>query len=281
MPRKNYLLVAIGALALLFVSSEALAENIDWLNAHERGTIRALDHFVAKGGYVPLLKQVDRAWRTTAHHRRMNAGHDHSSVVERHMCTLSVKVLNYQRTNASRPSAYRVDVPPSVRGYVDAYRALVKVARKYPRVRHCNELTWNQKVEFVNAVRAVQTERSRLSSVAGTRRSSGGWNASVSVDLAPLPVKIEFVKGVVKLRLKAGRFDAQLWRERNTPSTYSGLEYLVVRADGVIRYFDIRGQRFTMDIPGGSITVNGPALTFTCGEDCANELRIHSDKLAL
>jgi len=272
---REFLKPAFFSFISFFSPAVATAQDINWLNSYEAGTYRYIDRTVAP--LFSRLKQVESAWATTVNHRRQGANHDHIDAVERQLCYLAIQAINFQRSNdASRRqgSSRTLVAPSSVKGYLEAARGILSVARSYPTLRHCDELNWNERVRFLEAIREARDERSKLANLTNTRSTGQyAWSNTFSVELTPLPLKLEFLEGSLKLKLSSGlgplKFDFQTGPKRVGTSSYNGLEYLrIVGPDGSMRVFDVRGQNFTFPTGLGEVAVNGATLTYICDSAC-------------
>ncbi|MEO0810199.1 MAG: hypothetical protein AAFW82_06095, partial [Pseudomonadota bacterium] len=238
----------------------------------------------------PYLKRVEQAWAVTQGHRRSGANHDHSAALERNICTLVVKTLDHVRgwdnAFARQPRKYKMSSPEAVQAYQTASANVVNVARQHPKVRYCNQLTHEQRMHFVAAIYQTREEKNKLRDLALNRRSGTiGWSSTFAIELYPLPLKVEFLNGSVKLKLstKLGRYpvDVQTGPTWKGPKSYNGLQYFQLRTpDGRAYVFDIRGVAFDIQVPAGEILVDGPWLTFTCSTACSNQLKLNRVNLS-
>ncbi|MEO0624091.1 MAG: hypothetical protein AAF183_17970 [Pseudomonadota bacterium] len=263
-------------LALLWVAvTPATAQNMNWLNAHEAGTYRYLDS-VVRNLYSRLAK-VQGAWSVTQGHRKSGANHDHIDQVEKQMCYLAIDVLNLQRGFDSQKNEQtpKLVSPAATQDYLEAIREIFNVARSYADVMNCAELDWNDRVNFTQAVNKAKMAKDAISRLT-TERSKGNfsWSNTFAVELSPLPLKLEFLEGSLKIKIsrKIGplNFDFQTGPKRQAASHYNGLEYLQITGpDKRARVFDVRGQSFSFPTGIGRIDVSGAFLKYTCDERCA------------
>ena len=265
----------------VFQCGTATAQEMNWLNAHERGSLKSIDS--ASAPLFAQLKKADRSWGVVQSHRRMNAGHDHFATFDRDICVLSVKVINLERALKtywnSQPLRYKAEIPSALRDYHQKMEAAIKIASRYPNLRNCNELNHSQKMEFVRAVHQARTSRSNVSSnILGRRSATYKWSNTFAIELSPIPLKVEFLEGSAKLKISrsAGplKFDFQTGPKVRQQSASRGLTTLIIRTpDNKQRIFDIEGIHVEFDVPASTIEIDGPKMTITCSTACLRELQ--------
>lgn len=265
------------AAVIAYIPVEVCAQDINWLDAHEAGTFLHVETF-----FAPLfarLSRVEDAWSVTQSHRRSGAGHDHIDRVNRELCYLAIQVIDLQRASDRSASTYfprrKLVSPTATQAYVDAARATLMVARQYPNVKHCNELTWDDRVKFSRALFAAKKQREALAALTlGRSKGRYSWSNTLSIELSPLPLKLELLEGSLKFKFtgKLGRFkiDGQTGPKRVQTSHFNGLQFFrLVGPDGSMRVFDVRGKNFSFPTGIGQIDVAGASLVYTCNSQCA------------
>lgn len=270
----------ISALVIgLFASPMATAQT-DMMDPLERGLYRSWSS--TYGHLPPRLKRLDQAWSVTTGHRRMNASHDHIEAVHRQMCSISIETINavweLVKKNNERPvKAKSVHVPERLTAYHAAAVAIGQTVHNNRDAKSCDDLTWDERLSLITAVRNFQTEYNRLNRYySSPGHSQYKWSNSIGFEIPGLPLKLEILNGSLKLKLSTkSRFlnvDFQSGMSRVSAKSYNGLEYLAIYTPELKVYiFDVRDIDFDFPV-AGHIYVTGSAMRYVCDDRCAEAL---------
>lgn len=273
--------VVVTCLALGLGLNSAVA-GIDkrMFDAHERGTLAMLDRFSSV--VVDDLAKVEQAWAVTNHHRQYGAGHDHSEELQAKLCTLAFRIINTQRAISERKSGYRVVAPATLHNYHQSVRAALLAANPYlSRPVDCASLSVSDFRMLYSMASVVRTERQKAHALATSRRQTLPgvvWSNTLSLELAPLPFKLELLDGSLKLKLTQGvgplRFDFQSGPKLHRASGPTGLRFLVIQLpDRTARVLDIEGMRLSFNLPASRVTIDRDTLMIECLEQCQEALQ--------
>ncbi|WP_422375206.1 hypothetical protein [Roseibium sp.] len=272
-------IVCYAMVLWLFSALSAPAFGRSLFNAWEVGSLDQIDAYTAT--MLSDLKKFEQAWRITLHHRKMKANHDHFDQTKLAVCRLSFRWINTQRAmleaRKRQKTVYRLTVPPSVDGLREATKKAFDLANEYvDRPKDCKALTIQDYQRFVEATRNLREIRNRLGKISKRQRKTA-WSTTLSVELSPLPLKLEVVEGSIKLKFTKNigplKFDLQTGPKLQRYSSSSGLKYLVVRTpDKRARVFFVAGMNLEFALPASVVNVSGETLTITCSQACLSEL---------
>ncbi len=261
-------------LVLLFLPVDtARAVDAKLFNAFEQGTMDAIDELAE-----PLeneFRVYQRAWSVTYHHRKENESHDHTAEMRDAGCKLAMRIQLARF--AERGSAYKLVGPESFAKVLRAKEITLSVADKYlERVRSCDDLSeqdihlYANYAMFLLAARwELKKERSELLQ----KSSEVVWSTTFSVELSPLPLKLELIDGSLKVKLTRSigplKFDLQSGPRLSKIEDPSGLKHLVLKLpDRTYRSFNVEGLILLFDLPASRIELVGNKLTIDCSVDC-------------
>lgn len=270
------------ALALCLTHSlPAVAAERSMMNAWELGSLNILGAYT--NAMLSDLSRFERAWRTTQHHRKMKAGHDHFAQTKEAACRLSFRWINTLRARrkAIRRQAitYKMDVPRSLEPLRLATKDAFTIADDYlGRKKDCAALSLKDFQRFITATRTIRKRKEDLDIVTRDRRRKTGWSTTFAVELSPLPFKLEVIEGSAKLKIAKSfgplKFDLQTGPKLQRYRPSGGLKYLIVRTpDKLARVFDVQGMELELAIPASIISFSGATLMITCSQTCLNDLK--------
>lgn len=263
----------IAGLSLVFGSTIMNVAQAAKMNSQEMGTYHAVNRIVSP--FYDEYKKAKQAWGVTQGHRRQNAGHDHWHDTKRRFCYLTIQMLNEARKYEKSKNKVYLITPRAITPYMNdvmEYRAL---ARKYSHITHCNQMSGSDLTKFYRAAEGIFNRFTNLYNAydMGSKKKKMGWSTTFSVELTPIPLKLEVIEGSLKIKLskKVGpfNFDLQTGPKFKGNTTKSGLQYLaIINPNRSIRYFYIDGLKLSLHVPESLITINGNTLIIECSAAC-------------
>lgn len=98
------------------------------------------------------------------------------------------------------------------------------------------------------------------------------WSQALTVELTPLPFKIEAIQGSLRARFTGRlgplKLEYQAGGQVDSVSIDHNLKHLIIRTSENFRVFDIEGKTFEIDVPASRITLKGRSLVVTCDDLC-------------
>lgn len=274
----------IGLVVAVIVAAgteRASAQNVGSMNAWEQGSYYIVSMYT--DAMLNDLSAYENAARITLEHRQNQRGQDHSDDTSAKACQLVRRWINLHRSlldvQAKQPIKYRLTVADSIAGYHRAMIDVFDIVDKYKYQTRCEQLSGAIHQEVIAGTVRVRSEKQSLLELIAGRGGAGiSWSNNFSVELAPLPFKVEFLEGSLKLKLSASagplKFDFQSGPKLQQHQPPAGLKLLVLMTpDQRMRAFDIEGQRMDFSIPFSRIRILGSTLAVECTQSCLDEIK--------
>lgn len=244
------------------VAVHAAPANDPRMTAYEQGTFEAMQPWTS---YVESnVKQFDIWFNAMIGHRKMNLGHDHSDAVRMYLKNLYEFSIIPSRRNISRPKLME---PESMRGWADAFRNLFRTGKKIFDLKESHQNVSNaQWDELIMACREVIKERDRFRMAVGQRvvnYTDTEMSYNLSLQLKPIPIKIDFIKGEVKITATQEFGPLSLSAAGGVSGSRSGVTTIVVVAHGEARVYATGGRTIEFYIPASHVKIDGPTMTIT------------------
>lgn len=273
--RSRRLLMASCLILVALLCGSVSAFDKAMFNAYELGTLEVLDLYA--NHIVADLKAYEQARLVTDYHRKQNLGHDHADQLNLKLCTLAFRIINTQRVISAANQTYRMVPPVSLQSYQESVRSAYLISKDYlNKERNCTSLSSTDYDRFLNAAIKVRDEQQKAHALAVSRWNQAPgfrWSNTLSVELSPLPIKLELLEGAIKLKFTRSigplKFDFQTGPKLSRPSEPTGLKYLVIKLpDRTSRILNIEGLELTFSLPYSQVTIKRNTLTIECAEQC-------------
>ena len=250
----------IALLLVLAAPAGAAPRNNPALTAHEQGTLELIE---------PVLRAVESDlknmywWQDIANSRKTgwlaNFSSGRSLVFSKGLREGSMALYRQEMNYRGPP----VVLPESLHDLRNAYRQLILVGGEFiaaePNLASeeiwgrlfsaCHELT-RAEARFYAAVRAR-----------GAHYASVDMSYNLSLELKPIPLKLDFLKNEIKVTRSASIGPISISGGAGVSGSRTGITTLIVVGEGGKRFYATGGRSIQFQVPASTVLIEGSTMT--------------------
>lgn len=264
---------------LSMTSNKALAYSGNYLNSWESGTLNFWEDVFTVG----ITYEFFWVGRSLKNFRTPNRKWSQQDAItyRRRSCDLLKSWKRAVRDWDAKfaYSGLTIYGPNAFAPYVSRIAETINFTRNLRPNRKCTDTEQSDLDNLVNLTANVFDAKKSVRKLKKKRRLAKSWENTFSLELYPIPIRVEFLKGSLKLRL-SGSYGplrgAFLSGPTLSSDKKSGIKMLVfISVDKDAYMFDVDGQHFDLMLPKSTLLeFRGDIVYVACPVECANGLKI-------
>jgi len=238
----------------------AAPRNNPQLTAHEQGTLELIEPMIhaieqdysRMNWWLDLANKQKTGWLARFSEGRFSTFSD----------SLRDAAINLYKVRQSYRGP-QIVVPGSMKDLVAAWAEYINVGGEFARAgqRDTTEELWGRLFEACRRLGEVESRFYRVVNARRQNYASVDMSYNLSLELKPIPLKIDFIKNEIKVTTSTNIGPLSLGASGGVSGSRSGVTTLMVIANGTQYVYATGGRVIEFDVPASHIRIDGAVMT--------------------